>query len=173
MTGWRISDMLALHRDDLDLQTGHAITRADDNKGNRDDRVKLHPVIIDHLKKLASFEPMVFPWPHDRRTLDEEFHRIQRSAGINLRCAGRHEHTPACHVYGFHDLRRAFATVNAPWLTADSLQGLMRHKSYLTTQVYINLAKHLDDAVDKLHVPEFLAVEQQPRPAKKPRKRNA
>jgi hypothetical protein len=32
----------------------------------------------------------------------------------------------------------------------------MRHKSYLTTQVYINMAKQVDDAVDLLHVPEFL-----------------
>jgi hypothetical protein len=32
----------------------------------------------------------------------------------------------------------------------------MRHKSYLTTQVYINMSKQIDDAVDVLPVPDFL-----------------
>jgi hypothetical protein len=32
----------------------------------------------------------------------------------------------------------------------------MRHKSYLTTQVYINYARQLDAAVAGLHVPEVL-----------------
>ena len=32
----------------------------------------------------------------------------------------------------------------------------MRHKSYLTTQKYINMAKQVDTAVEKLFVPEFL-----------------
>src|SRR6476469_4311033 len=97
MTGWRISDMLALRRADLDLDAGYAITRADANKGDRDERVKLHPVVVEHLRRVH-----------------EEFHRLQTLAGVKLHCAGRHEHTPACHAYGVHDLRRAFATVNAP-----------------------------------------------------------
>jgi integrase len=139
MTGWRISDMLGLRRDDLDLNAGTAVTRGDDNKGKRDELVKLHPVVVGHLKRLASFDPRVFPWNHDRRTLDVEWHRIQAAAGINLPCSEEHEYTDACHRYGFHDLRRAFATMNADKLTPDALQALMRSKRYLTTQVYINL----------------------------------
>ena len=156
MTGWRISEILALRRSDLDLEEGYAVTLYEDNKGDRDDRVKLHQVVLDHLQQLASFDPMVFPWPHDRRTLDIQFDRIQNAAGINLPCRRKHEHSPACHLYGFHDLRRAFATMNAPRLTADALQSLMRHKSYLTTQVYINMASQIDEAVNKLHVPDVL-----------------
>ena len=67
-----------------------------------------------------------------------------------------HEHTPRCHVYGFHDLRRAFATVNAETLTADSLRKLMRHRSYSTTQRYINMASQLNRAIEGLHVPKVL-----------------
>jgi integrase len=158
MTGWRISELLALRRADLDLDAGTALTRAEDNKGGRDDRVKLHSVVIDHLKKLAGFDPHVFQWNHDRRMLDDEFDRVQAAAGIHLPCHREHTHTAACHFYGFHDLRRAFATQNAPRLTADALQKLMRHKSYLTTQRYINMASQLDEAVDVLHVPEVLRV---------------
>src|SRR5215831_19063159 len=106
MTGWRIGDMLDLRRDDLDLEAGIAITRWEDNKGKRDERVKLHPVVIDHLKKLAGFDPHVFPWDHWRTTLYEDFAAIQQAAGIRLPCHKDHQHTPACHVYSFHDLRR-------------------------------------------------------------------
>ena len=47
-------------------------------------------------------------------------------------------------------------TLNAETMTADALQGLMRHKSYQTTQKYINLANQVNRAVEGLHVPEIL-----------------
>jgi integrase len=156
MTGWRISELLALRREDLDLDAGTAITRADDNKGKRDEIVRLHPVVLDHLKRLVGFDPRVLPWNNNRRTLQTEFARIQEAASIKLPCSDSHQHTRFCHVYGFHDFRRAFATMNADKLTPDALQALMRHKSYQTTQVYINMARQMDAAVAGLHVPEVL-----------------
>ena len=41
MTGWRISELLSLRREDLDLIAGTAITRWEDNKGDRDDEDEL------------------------------------------------------------------------------------------------------------------------------------
>ena len=108
------------------------------------------------MKILASFDSHVFPWNHDQRTLHAEFAKLQESAGIHLHCPDDHEHTRYCHVYGFHDLRRAFATMNADKLTPDALQALMRHKSYQTTQRYINMARQLDAAVASLYVPDVL-----------------
>jgi len=32
----------------------------------------------------------------------------------------------------------------------------MRHKSYQTTQRYINMSRQVDEAVEKLYVPDFL-----------------
>jgi integrase len=165
MTGWRVGDMLALARDDLDLEAGYAITRFEDNKGKRDDRVKLHPLVIDHLRRLAAFTPTVFPFPKGRSVLQDEFVRVQAAAGIRLPCRGQHKHTAKCHAYGFHDLRRAFATMNATRLTADQLQALMRHKSYTTTQVYINMARQIDDAVNVLYVPDVAGKEPPPQAA--------
>ena len=58
--------------------------------------------------------------------------------------------------YGFHDFRRAFATMNAATRSADALQSLMQHRDYQTTQRYINLARQLNPAVANLYVPKFL-----------------
>jgi integrase len=160
MTGWRISDIMGLRREDLNLEAGTAISRGSVNKGKRDELVKLHSVVVDHLRKLTGFSHEVFPWHYNNRTLYYEFNRIQKAAGIHLSCQGDHEHTEACHVYGFHDLRRAFATMNADKLTADALQALMRHKSYQTTQVYINMARQMDQTVASLHVPDVLKMKQ-------------
>jgi len=112
---------------------------------------------------IVGFQPLVFYWPHDRRTLDTEFHRIQVLAGINLPCpdADRHECTNACHRYGFHSLRRGYATMNADSMTAPVLQRKMRHRSFQTTLRYINLADKTKKATEKVYVPEFL----QPRKA--------
>ena len=156
MTGWRIGEPLSLLRDDLDLEEGFAITRHGDNKGKRSERVPLHPVVIDHLRKLAGFDVVVFPWHHSRRRLYDEFDLIHKAAGIRLPCHEDHEHTDACHRYGFHDLRRAFATLNAGHMTPDALQALMRHRSYTTTQRYINMADQLHRSVEGLQVPDVL-----------------
>jgi integrase len=156
MTGWRIADMLALRRDRLDLEAGTALSRAEDNKGRRDELVRLHPVVVEHLRPLAGFSPTVFPWGHTWSALYAHFAGIQEAAGVKLLCDGDHEHTRFCHVYGFHDLRRAFATMNADKLTPDALQALMRHRSYQTTQLYVNMARQMDEAVAGLHVPEVL-----------------
>jgi integrase len=156
MTGWRISELLALRREDVDLATGHAVTRHEDNKGKRDERVKLHPAVVEHLRRLAGFEPVVFPWNRCDQRLYVQFAKIQEAAKIKLHCPGNHTHTRFCYVYGFHDLRRAFATMNADKLSPDALQTLMRHKSYETTKRYINMARQMDEAVASLHVPEVL-----------------
>jgi len=157
MTGWRINEILSLRRDDVDLDAATAVTRASDNKGKRDERIKLHPVVVDHLRRLPGFDKIAFRWSRCERQLYDQFHELQAQAGIDLQpCTKQHKHNDTCKVYyGFHDLRRAFATMNAPRLSADALQKLMRHKSYLTTQRYINMASQLDEAVKLLHVPDL------------------
>ena len=156
MTGWRVGECLAVKRSDIDLEAATAITRASDNKGKRTESVPLHPIVVDHLERLAGFSPLILPWPHNRRMLYEEFHRIQKAAGVHLACEDDHQHTDACHMYGFHDLRRGFATMNAGSMSADALQKLMRHKSYTTTQRYVNLAGQVNAAVATLFVPPVL-----------------
>lgn len=60
------------------------------------------------------------------------------------------------HNCGFHDFRRAFASVNVPRLKPETLQKLMRHRSYVTTLGYINLASQPDDAITSMPLPKVL-----------------
>jgi integrase len=155
MTGWRIGECLAVRRADVDLDAGTAITRAEDNKAGRDEIAPLHPLVVEHLRLIPGFSVTLFDWPFYDRALWEQFGDIQRAAGINLDCHEQHEHTPSCHVYGFHDLRRGFATQNAPLLPAIELQARMRHVSFQTTQEYINLANQLAASTDRQFVPSL------------------
>ncbi|HEV3237898.1 MAG TPA: tyrosine-type recombinase/integrase [Gemmataceae bacterium] len=140
----------------LDSQT--ALTRFETNKGKRAFETPLHPALIDQLTPVCSdrVSGSIFFWNRRQRQLDSEFHRLRAKAGIRLKCARSHLHTDACHCYGFHHLRRAFATINAGSLQGDVLQKLMRHQSLSTTQRYIKLSKRLDESVGVLDVPEFL-----------------
>jgi hypothetical protein len=71
----------------------------------------------------------------------------------DLECYQKHEHTAACHLYGFHDIPLAFATVNAETMSADARKTLMHHKSYATTQRCVNVARQVNRAAERLYVP--------------------
>jgi integrase len=147
MTGWRIGQLLALRRADVDLDAATALSRAEDNKGKRDVLLPLPALVVEHLRRLADFDLCFFPWDNGRRRLFEAFHALQDAAGV--RPGGGKAY------YGFHDLRRGFATLNADRLTPDALQALMQHKDYQTTQVYIALARQLRPQAQNLFVPDL------------------
>lgn len=143
MTGWRALEPLSVRRADVNFERGVVVLLAENNKGGRDELVPLHPLVLEHIEALPKSE-MLFPWPKGRRTLWDQFHLIQAAAGVS-----RAEGKP----YGFHDLRRGFATLNADRMTADALQHIMRHRDYGTTKRYVNLARQLNPAVANLFVP--------------------
>lgn len=155
LTGWRVGQIMALKWADIDLDAGVAVTRWDENKGKRDMKVPLHPVIVDHLRRLAnSGSSRAFPWPHEPNQLWVEFRRIQGKSvladGSPLPKSGK-----GGKPYGFHDLRRAFATLNASSMNLFELQQLMQHRSLTTTQSYVNMAQQLNRAVSNLFVPDI------------------
>ena len=112
---------------------------------------------LERVKLIIGFTDHVFHWPYGPRKLWDQFHAIQRAAGVHLTCpdAGRHKCTASCHVYGFHALRRGYATFNAE-LPAPVLQRKMRHRSFKTTLGYIQLADKMKKAADVIYVPAFL-----------------
>ncbi len=156
-TGWRKEEILLFCRKDLDQDTGQITTRAQNNKGSRDDVDFLPAVTLDHIWRIPSFNSEVFPWTHDIRTFDVQFHRIQRAAGIHLPCIiqRKHDCTATCHLYGMHDLRRAYATENCDRLPLPVLQKKMRHKDIQTTMRYVEMASKMKRAMDDVYVPEL------------------
>ena len=159
MTGWRISSLMALTWDNVDLEAGTALSAAADNKGDRDQFIPLHPIVIEHLKALkVAFTTQVFPWSLAREMLWKQFQRLQKAADVK----------PAKKTwYGFHDVRRGFATYNANRMTADALQALMGYKDYATTQRYINMARQLNPTVANLFVPALSKTDQGQAPDEK------
>jgi integrase len=103
--------------------------------------------VVEHLRLIPSFHPVIFPWPYNRRRLFVHFNEIQAAGGL-VDGEGKAK-------YGLHDLRRAFATMNADGLSADTLQVRMQHKGYTTTQVYINVARQMKPTAEGLFAPEL------------------
>ena len=156
-TGWRVEEILEFPRQELDLETGAVVTRAKINKGGRDDIDYLPEATLQHLQLIVCDSPLVFPWRHNRRTFDAEFHRIQKAAGIHLPCIiqQKHECTETCHFYGMHDLRRAYATENCDRLPLPVLQKKMRHKSIQTTMRYVEMANKMKRSSEQVYVPKL------------------
>lgn len=146
MTGWRIKEILSLRRDDLDLDGGFAVTGHVDNKGGRDERVTLPPIVVSHLREIRSLDPFVFPLHFPEKKLYAEFAALQKSAKVKP--------PRGKDYYAFHDLRRGFATANAKRLHPLVLQRLMRHKAFATTQGYIDLADQFSAGLENLFVPD-------------------
>jgi integrase len=142
VTGMRKGALLALQWEDVDLKTGRAVSRGQDNKGKRPHPVKLGPV-IPLLLKIKGDDPRVFPCDHWKTTFDDQFRTLQVAAEIVLPCVGSdtHECTRACHCYCFHDFRRAHATYHYGEVTDRELQQQMGHAAFSTTQGYIKYAQ--------------------------------
>ncbi|TWT35882.1 site-specific tyrosine recombinase XerD [Posidoniimonas corsicana] len=148
MTGWRIRQILALEKANVDLEAGVAFVEAARTKGKRDARVELHPVVVQHLRPLMGFDAAVFRWPLAERGLWTHFASLKQEAGVEIPGA-------------FHRLRFGFANANVDSLPEDVLQHLMLHKDRQTTRRYINLAKRMQrqGTAEKLHVPAVLAAQ--------------
>jgi len=159
VTGTRKSALLSLLWEDVDLKDGVALSRYADNKGKRDQRHKIGSVkgfLAELYAVRKPGESRVFPWNYSVRTLDRELHQIQRAAGIHLPCRKDHEHTPTCHVYGFHSFRYAHATYNFGRVPDRDLQERMGHASFNTTKRYIKYAEAHQDRAYDVFLPEAI-----------------
>ena len=96
---------------------------------------------------------MVVPWRLSSKALYTQFYHIQEHAGIKLECREKHDHKPSCAFYGYHDLRRSFASITAGNVDGKMLQKLMRHKDYSTTLRYINAREQMDGITETYVMP--------------------
>lgn len=109
----------------------------------------------------AKPDDRVFPWDHHRRTLDDEWDRIQMAAGIHLQCADPRPHdcTPSCHLYGFHDMRRSLATYNHSRVDFEELMRQMGHSCRSTTERYIVFAEKATAKKFEAFMPKLLTTD--------------
>lgn len=106
-------------------------------------------LVVEHLRDLTRFSPVMFPWNYNRRMLYHEFQPIHEEGDIKApdgkqRC-------------GFHDLRRGLATMNADRMNADALQAFMQHRDYETTKRNIAMARQLKPEIEQVFVPQLPA----------------
>jgi integrase len=156
----------ALRWEDVNLETGEAVSRGNDNKGRRDTIVKIKPAVKLLLKlKPADTSkcPLVFPWRHAETWLDHELLAIQTAAGIDLPCtqSASHTCTPKCHSYTLHDFRRAHATFNYGRVTDRELQRQMGHASFATTRSYAKYAEAHRQSPYDAHLPKLAKAKAQ------------
>jgi len=149
---------LELERQEIELKRETILTSVDANKGRGDPLIQLPPFAVERLQALAaSINPLTFPWNEHSRTLWSEFGRIQAAAvledGLPMPKGWKEG-----RWYGFHDLRRGFATVNAAGMNLIELQSLRQHQSLTTTQGYVNMAERLNTAVHRLFVPQISRI---------------
>lgn len=140
VTGQRIGALMRLRWSDVDLENATALSRAADTKQRADHRMSIVGA-VEALATIRGFSVECFPWDYSTTALYNQFHRIQRAAGINLECTREHKHSRRCHCYGFHDFRRAHATANFQEGRERQLQRQMGHASFKTTEGYIAFAK--------------------------------
>jgi len=145
--------MLLLLWDDLDTDAGTITSQAADNKQRKRHLACVPEVVIEKLQLIRLFDPRIFPWENTRWTLYRQYHRIQRAAGIHLPCDG--DHAESCHVYGFHDFRRSFATLNGE-LPISFQKNQMGHSSYSTTMRYAKFTERQRTYAERLHLPESM-----------------
>ena len=89
---------------------------------------------------------MLFPWKWSLRKLHDEFYLIQDQAGIKRRDGQR---------YGFHDLRRGFATMNADRMTAEALQRIMATRATRLRRDTSIPADSIRPASENIFVPQL------------------
>lgn len=151
LTGWRISATLAVRWDQIEDGVVHSL--AEQTKSRREVLLTLHPMIVERLKALKGngadgpFEPRL-----KSVRLRHHFVALQESAGIEPRFKNEGQ------WYGFHDLRRGFATNNYQTLSALELTQVMQHRDLSTTKRYINMAEEhtAAETAAKIFVPDVL-----------------
>jgi site-specific recombinase XerD len=160
-TGLRVSELLALRLEDLDLEAGRAMVR--DGKPSHDRVVYLTPVLIESLIRYLALRPDL---PDELRVFILHG-RSPTDRTIRNRLA-QFGQQAVVHVYP-HKLRHTLATrlVNQGMPT-HSLRKLLGHKDLSTTQLYARiydetLYRQFKDAMSSL---EAIKVSDWPRPAK-------
>lgn len=140
-TGLRKSDLLALRRDQFDLQRGLLSFRA--QKTGKAAHFPLHPVVVQHLAAIWQPErELVFQGMRSRcGRLYEYLREIQQRAGL-------------LETFGLHDIRRTAASEINRVARGMAPVFLQHVAEDVSGQFYLNATDELEEAIGKMRFPE-------------------
>lgn len=126
-TGERISAVMALRWDDIDMQSGWIVIPGEFRKGKTEDKAsRLHPDTIAAMRVIESPQrTLVFPFPFNRAMLWHRYRELLKAAGL-----------PSDRKHKFHCLRKSVASYfEAAGGNATELLG---HSSRAVTAAYLD-----------------------------------
>jgi integrase len=135
-TGVRVTALLSIRRDAVDLESGFVRIDAESQKHRRDGLYKLSPETLTAIR--AAWKPprdLLFPWPYDRwgrqwPCLNNEYRRILARAGL-----------PNGNKDLFHRIRRTVATLITAAKGIEVACRHLGHSSVQVTQGYVDPSK--------------------------------
>ena len=143
-TAFRRGALFALVWDDVDVAEAIVGLPAEFDKCGVERVKPLHRAAIAHLLKIRlAGQQRLFAWSHGWKAFYKEWHAIQDMAGIETK-----DH------FTLHDLKRTAGTelsdIASPWV----VQQMLDHSSINTSRHYVNVARKLRPAVDRMSMPE-------------------
>ena len=143
-TAFRRGALFSLVWDDVDVAAAIVGLPAEFDKCGVERVKPLHRAAIAHLLKIRlPGRRKLFEWRHGWKAFYKEWHTIQDMAGIETK-----DH------FTLHDLKRTAGTelsdVASPWV----VQQMLDHASINTSRHYVNVARKLRPAVDRMSMPE-------------------
>ncbi len=143
-TGCRRGALLALRGANVDWVARQIRLEADDDKADEERLKPISLLLVQHLMRIRTEDPLMFVWPHSPTTWYRQWHRLQDAAGLR-----RENHIK------FHQLKSACGTALAraggsPW----AIQQHLDHKDLRTTsRFYINPSQEELEMIEHMPVP--------------------
>lgn len=151
--GLRRTEWLLLRWREVSLDRGVIHLSAERSKSGKAATIPLHPIVVQHLRRLSDFGEYVLPFERDYlgrnrplslQILYGEWKRLQKVAGIE-------------EPYTFHNMRDTCLSRFAGSMTQSQLVLFSRHADFETTSKhYLHSPTVLADSIEKIPVPDFL-----------------
>ncbi len=143
-TGVRRGTLFKLRTNQIDRDAHVVNIPADSIKGNRPLSIPLVDVVLEHLRAIRTDRELIFPWPYNRNTFYEHFHRLQNEAGV-----------PKKEQFGLHALRKTLATNLTEFGSVDVARFMLGHAAAdVTERHYIRTDGIIAKALGRVPVPE-------------------
>jgi len=131
-TGMRVSELVELKKDAIDLEKGEVIIKG---KGNKERKILLPKKLVEELKEYMQSHDGVYLFSKDKPLTTRNVQKILSKIAIKLKL--NKKITP-------HKLRHSYAThLLEKGLDIRTIQVLLGHENLATTQIYTHITDEL------------------------------